>query len=102
MPDLTPRQREIKERLEKQMSALEIAEDLEISRNAVYQQIQSLRKKGALPRGYTPSGQAPREALGALALRDDGSEAARLESLLTHVADELEQFAATIRQHVSR
>jgi transposase len=43
------------------MGAREIAEELGITRNAVYQQIQRLRKHGELDPGFTPTGQPPRE-----------------------------------------
>lgn len=62
-PQLTERQRAIKERLARGMGAREIAEDLGITRNAVYQQIQRMRKYGELDATFTPSGQPPREQL---------------------------------------
>lgn len=58
---LTDRQREIKELLDKGWGARDIGEELGISRNAVYQQIQRMRKHGNLSAQYTPSGQPPRE-----------------------------------------
>lgn len=61
---LTPRQRDIKERLDKGMQAREIAAELDITRNAVYQQIQRGRKQGWLPADYTPTGQPMRERPG--------------------------------------
>lgn len=61
MPDLTDRQKEIKTRLDEGLGAREIAEELGITRNAVYQQIQRLRKHGVLPSTYTPSGLPARE-----------------------------------------
>ena len=67
---LTDRQREIKELLDQNLGAREIAEELGISRNAVYQQLQRLRNAGALPPGFTPTGAPPREAPpGAAALK---------------------------------
>lgn len=59
---LTDRQREIKELLDTGLTAREIGEHLGISRNAVYQQIQRMRKHGNLAGSYTPSGQPPRES----------------------------------------
>lgn len=59
---LTPRQREIKTLLDRGMGAREIANELGVSRNAVYQQIQRLRKNGILDSNYTPTGLPPREA----------------------------------------
>lgn len=61
---LTSRQRDIKERLDKGMQAREIANDLGITRNAVYQQIQRGRKLGWLPADYTPTGLPMRERPG--------------------------------------
>lgn len=59
-PTLSKRQREVLERLEQGMSVKEIATDIGVSRNAVYQHIERLRNAGALPETYTPSGQPPR------------------------------------------
>ena len=42
------------------MGAKEIASDIGVSRNAVYQHIERLRRQGALAETYTPSGQPPR------------------------------------------
>lgn len=61
MAQLTDRQREIKKRLDKGMGAREIAADLGISRNAVYQQIQRMRRYGELDPGFTPTGAPPRQ-----------------------------------------
>jgi len=57
---LTKRQQEILDRLGQGMGAREIARDIGVSRNAVYQHIDRLRRHGALAEGYTPSGQPPR------------------------------------------
>ena len=57
---LTKRQHEILERLEQGMPVKRIATDLGVSRNAVYLQIERLRRNGVLPETYTPSGQLPR------------------------------------------
>ncbi len=66
---LTKRQQEVLERLEQGMGAKEIATDIGISRNAVYQHIERLRRQGALAPTYTPSGQPPRRVEpGAVAL----------------------------------
>lgn len=59
---LTDRQREIKERLDRGMTAPAIAKDLDISRNAVYQQIQRMRRNGTMPPDFTPTGVPVREA----------------------------------------
>lgn len=58
---LTDRQREIKALLDRGWGAREIGDELGISRNAVYQQIQRMRRHGTLSPQFTPSGQAPRE-----------------------------------------
>ena len=57
---LTKRQQEVLDRLEQGMGAKQIAHDIGVSRNAVYQHIERLRRQGALPQTYTPSGQPPR------------------------------------------
>ncbi len=58
--DLTKRQQEVLDRLEQGMGAQQIATDIGVSRNAVYQHIERLRRQGALAETYTPSGQPPR------------------------------------------
>jgi DNA-binding transcriptional ArsR family regulator len=66
---LTKRQQEVLDRLGQGMGAREIARDIGISRNAVYQHIDRLRRQGALAETYTPSGQPPRSLdLGSFAL----------------------------------
>jgi predicted transcriptional regulator len=66
---LTKRQQQVFDRLEQGMTAKEIATDVGISRNAVYQQIERLRRQGALAETYTPSGQPPRSLdVGSIAL----------------------------------
>ncbi len=59
---LTKRQQEVLDRLELGMGAKQIATDIGVSRNAVYQHIERLRRQGALAETYTPSGQPPRRA----------------------------------------
>lgn len=89
---LTKRQREVLERLEQGLSAKQIASDIGISRNAVYQHIERLRRQGALAESYTPSGQPPRRELegvaitpAAIAPRESGL--ARLRELAASGAD---------------
>jgi hypothetical protein len=60
---LTKRQLEVLERLEQGFGAKQIATDLGVTRNAVYQHIDRLRRQGALAETYTPSGQPPRAAV---------------------------------------
>jgi transposase len=57
---LTKRQQQVFDRLEQGMGAKQIASDIGVSRAAVYQHIERLRKQGALAETYTPSGQPPR------------------------------------------
>lgn len=58
---MTDRQREIKARLDQGKGARQIADELGISRNAVYQQMQRMKRNGNLAAYFTPSGQPPRE-----------------------------------------
>ena len=57
---LTKRQLEVLDRLEHGQRVKKIAADIGISRAAVYQHIERLRRQGALAETYTPSGQPPR------------------------------------------
>ncbi len=54
---LTKRQTEVLERLEYGVPVKKIAKDMGVTRAAVYQHIDRLRRQGALPEEYTPSGQ---------------------------------------------
>ena len=54
---LTKRQTEVIERLEFGMPVKKIAKDMGVTPAAVYQHIERLRRQGALPEEYTPSGQ---------------------------------------------
>jgi transposase-like protein len=54
---LTKRQTEVLERLEFGTPVKKIAKDMGVTRAAVYQHIDRLRRNGALPEEYTPSGQ---------------------------------------------
>ena len=60
--ELTKRQREVLERLEQGYPVKKIARDIGVTRNAVYQHIDRLRRQGALPETFTASGQPPRRA----------------------------------------
>ena len=86
--ELTKRQQEILERLERGDQVKQIATDIGVSRNAVYQHIERLRRQGAVAETYTPSGQPPRRAelagnvsLAAAAMAPRASAAARLREL---------------------
>jgi transposase-like protein len=59
---LTKRQREVLERLEQGYNVKQISRDIGVTRAAVYQHIERLRRHGALAETYTPSGQPPRRA----------------------------------------
>jgi len=63
---LTKRQTEVLERLEQGFPVKKIATDMGVTRNAVYQTIDRLRRAGALPETYTPSGQGEEPAKGEL------------------------------------
>jgi DNA-binding Lrp family transcriptional regulator len=54
---LTKRQTEVLERLEFGMPVKKIAKDMGVTPAAVYQHVDKLRERGALPETYTPSGQ---------------------------------------------
>jgi DNA-binding CsgD family transcriptional regulator len=60
--ELTKRQQEVLERLQQGQGVKQIATDIGVSRTAVYQHIERLRRQGALAETYTPSGQPPRRA----------------------------------------
>jgi transposase-like protein len=80
--ELTKRQQEVLERLERGDQVKQIATDIGISRNAVYQHIERLRAQGAVAETYTPSGQPPRRAeLAATAVAPRESAVARLREL---------------------
>jgi hypothetical protein len=100
---LTKRQREVLERLELGMGAKKIAHDIGISRNAVYQTIERLRRQGALAETYTPSGQPPRRqpvvgavALGPQAAAPRESALARLRALARAGDADERSYAAAI------
>lgn len=59
---LTKRQREVLERLEMGMPVKKMATDMGVTTAAVYQTIDRLRRQGALPEAFTPSGQPARRA----------------------------------------
>ena len=61
--ELTKRQREVLERLERGQPVKRIARDLGVTRAGVYQHIERLRRQGALAETYTPSGQPPRRSV---------------------------------------
>lgn len=70
-------------------SAAEIAKELGISRNAVYQQIQRMRRAGYLDEEFTPSGQPAREERKLVVpLGHQGRmNAEEITQLLAHVAN---------------
>jgi hypothetical protein len=100
---LTKRQREVLERLELGYGAKQIATDIGVSRNAVYQTIERLRRHGALAQSYTPSGQPPRrpDTLGAVAFAPSvapprESAMARLRELAAEGTDPGPEYASAI------
>ena len=107
--DLTKRQREVLERLEQGYGAKKIAHDLGVTRNAVYQHIERLRRQGALAETYTPSGQPPRAAnvVGSVAIAP--AAVAPRESVLPRLrelnasgrADEGADYASTIEAAIA-
>lgn len=105
---LTKRQREVLERLELGMGAKQIATDIGISRNAVYQTIERLRRQGALAETYTPSGQPPRRqpVAGAVALSPSAaaprdSSLARLRELARSGNGDDREYATTIESAIA-
>jgi hypothetical protein len=86
------------------MPVKKIATDVGVSRNAVYQTIDRLRRQGALPETYTPSGQPPRRlpagppstgsAFGPTTLAPQRSRLARLRELAGDRADEVARAEA--------
>lgn len=91
--ELTKRQQEVLDRLEQGHGVKEIATDIGISRTAVYQHIERLRRQGAVAETYTPSGQPPRRldvngaALAPTAVAPRDSAVARLRELAREGAD---------------
>lgn len=83
--ELTKRQQEVLDRLDQGLGAKQIARDIGVSRNAVYQHIERLRRQGALAANYTPSGQPPRRLeVGSVAL---APTAAPRESALSRLRE---------------
>jgi transposase-like protein len=103
---LTKRQREVLERLELGMPVKKIANDTGVTAAAVYQTIDRLRRQGALPQTFTPSGQPPRRlgsseapqtgaaAFGPAAIAPRHSRLAEMRRLAREDADEAAQAEA--------
>jgi transposase len=113
MPALTERQQEIKTRLDRGMGAREIANDLGITRNAVYQQIQRMRNYGVLDPSFTPTGLPTRERAGAHVLTrllegvDEDTTASASGALalvqeLRRIRDDLDVISRRISEIVPR
>jgi len=84
---LTKRQQEVLDRLERGMPVKQIARDIGVHRNAVYQHIERLRRQGALAESYTPSGQPPRRVdVGAVPLAQTTAPRESAVSLLRELA----------------
>ena len=84
---LTKRQREVLERLEQGYGAKQIARDIGVTRAAVYQHIERLRRQGALAESYTPSGQPPRRAGAVGSVRFGPTATPPRESALTRLRE---------------
>lgn len=85
---LSKRQTEVLERLEQGYAVKKIAHDMGVSRNAVYQHIDRLRRQGALPETFTASGQPPRGGDAALVAGEGpGHTLAPRESTLAHLRE---------------
>jgi transposase-like protein len=80
---LSKRQGEVLERLEAGYSVRKIATDIGVTRSAVYQIIDRLRREGVVPDEFTPSGRPPRLRRGAaeVAAAPSGSRLAELREL---------------------
>jgi DNA-binding CsgD family transcriptional regulator len=85
-PGLTKRQTEVLERLEWGFPVKRIANDMGVSRAAVYQTIERMRRSGALPEVYTPSGQ-PQETGKELAVGSAVASTAPLAPRESRLAD---------------
>jgi DNA-binding CsgD family transcriptional regulator len=87
--ELTKRQQEVLERLERGENVKQIATDIGVSRTAVYQHIERLRRQGALAETYTPSGQPPRRAelVGSAAPATAGATVAPRESAVARLRE---------------
>jgi hypothetical protein len=94
---MTKRQREVLERLELGMTVKQIATDTGVTRAAVYQMIERLRRQGAVPEGFTPSGVQPRRLgvgsaefapAGPAAIAPRDSNLSRLRDLAREGADD--------------
>lgn len=104
--ELTKRQQEVLERLGQGQNVKQIATDIGVSRTAVYQHIERLRRHGALAESYTPSGQPPRRAdavggvgPGTVAPRE--SALSRLRGLAASGDADRGDYAATIEAAIA-
>lgn len=109
VPTSTKRQQEVLERLEGGVPVKGIAADLGVSRNAVYQVIERLRRDGVLPADFTPSGRpAHGTVVATLPIgRVEGaatSSPARGSSIaaLRELDSEDEQYAALLAEAIER
>jgi DNA-binding CsgD family transcriptional regulator len=111
---LTKRQREVLERLELGFPVKKIANDIGVTRNAVYQMIERLRRQGALPDTFTASGQPPRRlgagaeapavgaaSFGPATLAPRESALAELRALAAGTADDAEGYATAIEAAIA-
>lgn len=108
---MTPRQRQVLAMLSEGLTVREVAARLGVSRNAIYQHIDALKRQGALDPGFTPTGRpawaaASRPTMSPAvqrALRD--MEADELTMMLVDYVREaqgiMREQAASIRQLTS-
>src|SRR3954453_21428095 len=90
------------------MPVKQIARDIGVTRNAVYQHIERLRRQGALAETYTPSGQPPRGAAAVESVARAPAAAPR-ESVLAKLrelaaagqADEGAEYASAIETAIA-
>jgi DNA-binding transcriptional regulator LsrR (DeoR family) len=102
MAGMTARQREIKRLLDDGLGAVEIAEKLGITRNAVYQQIQALRRKGEVASDFTPTGQPPREVRAHGGYGVEEGRLVLLQEAIMDARDDLDRIAQRLSRLVPR
>jgi DNA-binding CsgD family transcriptional regulator len=97
---LTERQQEIYDRLQQHMKPQQIADDLEISRNAVYQHITSLKKAGVLE-GQQRAAALGEDVFGSVAAVVTRAErrVAEITEQETRLAQEKQQLEAFIERN---
>lgn len=102
--EITARQQEVLDLLDSGKKVREIGEDLGITRNAVYQQIQALKKKGLLKPEYTQTGEirVPANGLSPLAQPADTAALMRQIDRLTEANAQLASALARLTEPPKR